>query len=147
MGSGPLYYDGNGGNGPPVYTGQQTAALLFGGSASEYVISTNGTDAGLINFSTWLDGWADPTTYALSGHPAADNYSLDTGGFGYNSDPGTGTAYSAYVRDHFGGTDATYTNYAFLVTGVPEPSTWAMMILGFAGIGFMAYRKSTLRVA
>jgi hypothetical protein len=24
---------------------------------------------------------------------------------------------------------------------VPEPSTWAMMILGFAGIGFVAYRK------
>jgi outer membrane lipase/esterase len=27
------------------------------------------------------------------------------------------------------------------VTGVPEPSTWAMMVLGFAGIGFMAYRR------
>lgn len=28
-------------------------------------------------------------------------------------------------------------------SAVPEPSTWAMMILGFAGIGFMAYwRKS-----
>jgi PEP-CTERM motif len=25
--------------------------------------------------------------------------------------------------------------------GVPEPSTWAMMILGFAGIGFTAYRR------
>jgi PEP-CTERM motif len=25
--------------------------------------------------------------------------------------------------------------------GVPEPSTWAMMILGFAGVGFMAYRR------
>jgi hypothetical protein len=24
---------------------------------------------------------------------------------------------------------------------VPEPSTWAMIVLGFAGIGFMAYRK------
>jgi hypothetical protein len=24
---------------------------------------------------------------------------------------------------------------------VPEPSTWAMMLLGFAGIGFMAYRR------
>jgi hypothetical protein len=24
---------------------------------------------------------------------------------------------------------------------VPEPSTWAMMILGFAGIGFMAYQR------
>ena len=27
------------------------------------------------------------------------------------------------------------------VGAVPEPSTWAMMILGFAGLGFMAYRR------
>jgi hypothetical protein len=27
------------------------------------------------------------------------------------------------------------------VSAVPEPSTWAMMILGFFGIGFMAYRS------
>jgi hypothetical protein len=27
------------------------------------------------------------------------------------------------------------------VRAIPEPSTWAMMILGFAGIGFMAYRR------
>ena len=27
------------------------------------------------------------------------------------------------------------------VTAVPEPSTWAMMILGFCGVGFMAYRR------
>jgi CHRD domain/PEP-CTERM motif len=24
---------------------------------------------------------------------------------------------------------------------VPEPSTWAMLLLGFAGLGFMAYRR------
>jgi len=29
----------------------------------------------------------------------------------------------------------------WLTAAVPEPSTWAMMILGFAGIGFMAYRR------
>jgi hypothetical protein len=29
----------------------------------------------------------------------------------------------------------------FTVASVPEPSTWAMMILGFAGLGFMAYRR------
>jgi hypothetical protein len=29
------------------------------------------------------------------------------------------------------------------VTGVPEPSTWAMMIFGFAGVGFMAYRRKS----
>jgi hypothetical protein len=28
-----------------------------------------------------------------------------------------------------------------VTSGVPEPSTWAMMILGFAGAGFMAYRR------
>jgi hypothetical protein len=36
------------------------------------------------------------------------------------------------------------------VRGVPEPSTWAMMILGFMGVGFMAYRRngrSTFRLA
>jgi hypothetical protein len=27
------------------------------------------------------------------------------------------------------------------VASVPEPSTWAMMILGFASVGFMAYRR------
>jgi Protein of unknown function (DUF642)/PEP-CTERM motif len=27
------------------------------------------------------------------------------------------------------------------VTAVPEPSSWAMMILGFMGVGFMAYRR------
>ena len=27
------------------------------------------------------------------------------------------------------------------VAAVPEPPTWAMMILGFAGVGFMAYRR------
>jgi len=29
-----------------------------------------------------------------------------------------------------------------VASAVPEPSTWAMMILGFAGVGFMAYRRT-----
>jgi hypothetical protein len=37
------------------------------------------------------------------------------------------------------------------VFAVPEPSTWAMMILGFCGLGFMAYRRKqngpALRIA
>jgi hypothetical protein len=27
------------------------------------------------------------------------------------------------------------------VTAVPEASTWAMMLLGFFGVGFVAYRR------
>jgi len=30
-----------------------------------------------------------------------------------------------------------------VTTAVPEPSTWAMMPLGFAGVGFMAYRRKS----
>jgi hypothetical protein len=35
------------------------------------------------------------------------------------------------------------------VAAVPEPSTWAMMIVGFLGLGFLAYRRrgATLRLA
>jgi hypothetical protein len=36
------------------------------------------------------------------------------------------------------------------VSAVPEPATWAMMILGFLGIGFVAYRRkspSAFRIA
>jgi hypothetical protein len=45
----------------------------------------------------------------------------------------------------------TFTVATPVVAAVPEPSTWAMMILGFCGLGFMAYRRKqsgpTLRVA
>jgi hypothetical protein len=33
-----------------------------------------------------------------------------------------------------------------VVPGVPEPSTWAMMLLGFAGLGF-AFRRSRRKVS
>ncbi|KRR07372.1 hypothetical protein CQ12_00895 [Bradyrhizobium jicamae] len=36
---------------------------------------------------------------------------------------------------------AAVLNLETSVAAVPEPSTWAMMILGFAGVGFMAYRR------
>lgn len=32
---------------------------------------------------------------------------------------------------------------AAAIATVPEPTTWAMMLLGFAGIGFMAYRSKS----
>jgi PEP-CTERM motif len=45
------------------------------------------------------------------------------------------------------GTDITHQgpfNAAFSVSGsvVPEPSTWALMLLGFAGLGFAGYRQA-----
>jgi hypothetical protein len=42
-----------------------------------------------------------------------------------------------------GGPAPTF-NAAFSLTGavVPEPSTWAMLLLGFAGLGFAGYRRA-----
>ena len=34
-----------------------------------------------------------------------------------------------------------------VVTAVPEPSTWAMMILGFGALGFFAYRRRPVAMA
>ena len=34
-----------------------------------------------------------------------------------------------------------FTGVTFGIAAVPEPSTWAMIILGFVGIGFMANRR------
>ena len=31
--------------------------------------------------------------------------------------------------------------FSTTISAVPEPSTWAMMILGFSGLGFLAYRR------
>jgi hypothetical protein len=46
--------------------------------------------------------------------------------------------------DIVGGAPAPTFNAAFSLKGntVPEPSTWAMMLLGFVGVGFVSYRKS-----
>jgi hypothetical protein len=32
---------------------------------------------------------------------------------------------------------------ATFASSVPEPSTWAMLLLGFAGLGFLAYRRKS----
>jgi hypothetical protein len=60
--------------------------------------------------------------------------------FSYSGNNGTG-----FFRFTTGDvmTQALFTpSQVTLTQAVPEPSTWAMMLLGFAGIGYMAYRRS-----
>ena len=52
---------------------------------------------------------------------------------GANAVPSSDIAFRTYSDTTFSG-------------AVPEPSTWAMMILGFAGIGCMAYRRNAKSV-
>lgn len=134
------------GDNPPVYSGQEAAALLFGGSASDYAISTNGSDVSQINFSAFYDGWADPDTCGYNG-PCSQSMHVDVDGDGYAYPFGEGNAYSAYVSDH----GVHLQNFAFRVVGgaVPEPSAWALMILGFGVVGAAKRqrRSASLRTA
>ena len=34
-------------------------------------------------------------------------------------------------------------SFGAVIAPVPEPATWAMLLLGFAGVGFMAYRRKS----
>ena len=49
------------------------------------------------------------------------------------------------LREIFSGSGANGNQQLVLDVSpsVPEPSTWAMLLLGFAGIGFMAYRRKS----
>jgi hypothetical protein len=58
--------------------------------------------------------------------------------FGYYQSPADGVIY---------GNLATLNVTVEVAGAVPEASTWAMMILGFCGLGFMAYRRKQNRFA
>jgi hypothetical protein len=76
--------------------------------------------------------------------PMVTNLSVG-GQYGYADVSDTATFSIGALPD---GVSFTSASGDFLASGVPEPSTWAMMILGSLGLGFMAYRrKPTLLIA
>jgi hypothetical protein len=73
-----------------------------------------------------------------------------TGTFTYNVGPND-TFYASVNFNTFDYNLAAYSQYAYayaslstltVSSGVPEPSTWATMLLGFGALGFAGYRRS-----
>lgn len=105
---------------PAALSGVEAAAVIFGGSPSDYAISTNPstTDPSTITHTAWA------TTWGVAGcQEVAEDYSLDLGAPGYNDPGGNNTATSAYVDDNC---TTGALNYVWLVnTSLPSfITTW-----------------------
>ncbi len=120
--------------GPADYgplSGQEAAALLFGGEASDYVISTAGVSAAAIDFQAWYLGEAIPGSIFINAHDATELLGGSLTAYGYDPDVSAGRFINYAFREGVGG-------------AAPEPATWALMIGGFglAGAGLRRHRAA-----
>jgi hypothetical protein len=109
--------------------------------------SATGTVDGLAISLIGVNGFAgnDNTIYTPGDYLSFAGLSFTTGATNYNlyGDNGTFVLGNAICTHCSGGNETTVDLTITQVAAVPEPSTWAMMVLGFAGLGFMAYRRKS----
>jgi PEP-CTERM motif len=103
------------------------------------------SEDGFKNFSQSL-GYSGPKTVQLLTFEETVNSSflLSSSSFALSTgDGGTKAFFAADITTTFatGASNTGPVGGLTISTAVPEPSTWAMMILGFMGVGFMAYRR------
>jgi hypothetical protein len=136
------YYPGNGNyvdlNGSSNQYGELTSKAVFG--AGSYTLSF------LLGGSTGGAGDVDPT---------AKTTTITLGSFSTSITlaPNAGLTSQSFTFSTTGG-DLVFTSVPggnpnvgnildnVQVSAVPELSTWAMMLIGFAGVGYIAYRRS-----
>jgi hypothetical protein len=120
-----------------------TLGTLGGLATLNFLAGGNASPANRIDFyvDVYLPGnWTTEGTgtgdYLLNG--VAPGFSTPT--FTYDPSTEVTTVFTKNL-DYTGG--AVDLNFTLVGSAVPEPSTWAMMLLGFAGLGFAGYRRGT----
>jgi hypothetical protein len=155
------------GDNVPNYNGTTNAAFFVDDNANESLFQSVSLTGGVtynLNFGLFAtqSGAANPFDFSLTSSVGAIFSTINTNGtvlpvgqwngYSYTFTAPTTTSYTLDFNFISGPTPAKDVLLADVgISAVPEPSTWAMMILGFFGVGFMAYRRKqngpTLRVA
>jgi hypothetical protein len=118
---------------PPPYSLTSSSMAFF----------TNQPSGGGHTASSSFNGASTPTYSVLS-----DGIGTNTQVNMATMDVSVVTPYTVSNTITFGLAPGTTTSpitdeFGVSATVVPEPSTWAMMLLGFAGLGFAGYRQTT----
>jgi len=120
----------------------QASPTIGNFSATEFCAGSNlqGSCQNLIKGLTLASGEWDEF-YFIAYVDNADNHYAQIGSpVGNFGRPPYGIPYYPISCDLTAGAPCFAT---FATSAVPEPSTWAMMILGFLGLGWMAYRRKS----
>jgi PEP-CTERM motif len=138
-------YSGNG-----IYSDVSLGAETFSGSftfdaTTSQVTAASLTTSSLGNYSAILDQGPGGSAYRLTLTNAFFTFSLDL-----DTQAFLVAGQTTQVDNHLSSIEINSTATAVgsnfdgtFTTGVPEPSSWAMMLLGFAGIGLMAHRRNS----
>jgi hypothetical protein len=123
--------------GPSAPQGQATF-----GSDQFFYSFLNPSTSMTLNLTNGSNNFSEALVTAGNFVPGTDFF------FSFTNDQCTGlgaaTCSPANVGQTPGSTLFTPTDItATFTAAVPEPSTWTMLILGFAGVGFMAYRRTS----
>jgi PEP-CTERM motif len=123
-----------------------TISLWSNLPSSSGILISSGT-ATATTGGQWLDVFWTPvavtpgtTEYLVFSSPNANDYANVASDL--NPYANGATYYNGSNQSPYDLAFRTYSDTTFS-GAVPEPSTWAMMILGFAGIGFMTYRRKS----
>ena len=116
------------------------------GDSEAWAVNASGWSVG---YSCVFNGGCGISTFGVGSNEEEEAVLWSPSGVGTDLGAVLGSAWSNTVAvglndrgDIIGYGDYLGEQYGFLLTPVPEPSTWMMMLAGFAGLGLAGYPRA-----